>query len=50
VLAGATHVIVAMPGATLDQQAQAMQLARQTGLAVMSLPGGSDLMADDMAA
>ena len=39
VLAGATHVIVAMPGATAEHQARVLDLARQTGLAVMSTPG-----------
>ena len=38
ILAGATHVIVAMPGAPAAQQAQVLELARHTGLAVMSVP------------
>jgi lipopolysaccharide/colanic/teichoic acid biosynthesis glycosyltransferase len=42
VLAGATHVIVALPGATAETQARVIGLARQTGLAVMSTPGSLD--------
>jgi len=42
VLAGATHVIVALPGATPEHQARALELARQTGLVVMSIPGSLD--------
>ena len=38
VLAGATHVIVAMPGATLVDRERATELARHTGLPVMSVP------------
>jgi hypothetical protein len=37
-LAGATHVIVAMPGASAERRAQVIELARQTGLVVMSVP------------
>ena len=47
VLAGATHVIVAMPGAPDAQREHALiALARQTGLAVMSVPGRVDLEED----
>ena len=46
VLAGATHVIVAMPGAQDEQREHALMLARQTGLAVMSVPGRIDLEED----
>jgi lipopolysaccharide/colanic/teichoic acid biosynthesis glycosyltransferase len=42
VLAGATHVIVALPGATAETQARVIGLARPTGLAVMSTPGSLD--------
>ena len=37
-LAGATHVIVAMPGVAAERRERAIELARQTGLAVMSVP------------
>lgn len=47
ILAGATHVILAMPGATETQRLQAMALARHTGLTVMSVP--SQLEAQDLA-
>ena len=47
VLAGATHVIVAMPGASAEKRARVLELARHTGLAVMSVPGGGELRADD---
>ena len=39
VLAGATHVVVAMPGASAERRAQLLALARHTGLVVMSVPG-----------
>lgn len=43
ILAGATHVIVAMPSATEEQRARAIELARHTGLPVFSMPSGSAL-------
>ena len=43
VLAGATHVIVAMPGASAEQRERAFILARQTSLAVMSVPSRVEL-------
>jgi lipopolysaccharide/colanic/teichoic acid biosynthesis glycosyltransferase len=46
VLAGATHVIVAMPGATAEARARVLELARHTGLAVMSVPSRVDLQAE----
>jgi lipopolysaccharide/colanic/teichoic acid biosynthesis glycosyltransferase len=46
VLAGVTHVIVAMPGATPEQRARVIELARQTGLPVMSVPSRMELEAD----
>jgi FlaA1/EpsC-like NDP-sugar epimerase len=54
VLAGATHVIVAMPGASAEQRERAFILARQTSLAVMSVPsrvelqeeGGTEIIAN----
>lgn len=49
VLAGATHVIVALPGATPEHQARVLELARQTGLVVMSLPPRGALQADEAA-
>lgn len=42
-LAGATHVIVAMPGASAERRERAVELARQTGLAVMSVPSRLEL-------
>ena len=50
VLAGATHVIVAMPGATTEQRGRALELAQQTGLAVMSVPSRMELQAEEGAA
>jgi FlaA1/EpsC-like NDP-sugar epimerase len=47
VLAGATHVIVAMPGASDEARERALMLARQTHLAVMSVPSRLDLQADE---
>jgi len=42
-LAGATHVIVAMPGAAAERRAQVIELARQTGLPVLSVPSKLEL-------
>ncbi len=44
--AEATHVIVAMPGASADQRAQAIALARQVGLQVLTVPSQSELQAE----
>jgi len=44
--AEATHVIVAMPGATADQRAQAIALAKQVGLLVLTVPSQSELQAN----
>ena len=49
ILAGATHVIVAMPGAPVDQRARVLALARHTGLAVMSVPSRMELRDDAQA-
>jgi lipopolysaccharide/colanic/teichoic acid biosynthesis glycosyltransferase len=38
ILAGATHVIIAMPEASDPDRARAVMLARSTGLSVMSVP------------
>jgi FlaA1/EpsC-like NDP-sugar epimerase len=38
VLAGATHVVVAMPGASAERRAQVLELARQTRLPVLTVP------------
>jgi hypothetical protein len=38
VLAGATHVIVALPGASAAEQDRVLKLARQSGLTVMTVP------------
>jgi len=50
VLAGATHVIIAMPSASAEQLSSVLALARHTGLPVMSVPGGAALHADDLSA
>ncbi|TXC65455.1 hypothetical protein FSC37_03170 [Piscinibacter aquaticus] len=42
-LAGATHIIVAMPGASAERREQVIELARQTGLTVMSVPSRLEL-------
>ena len=42
-LAGATHVIVAMPGVAAQRREQVIELARQTGLKVMSVPSRVEL-------
>ena len=47
ILAGATHVIVAMPGVSPVLREQALALARHTGLAVMSVPSRRELQAED---
>lgn len=47
VLAGATHVIVAMPGVEAARREQILELARQTGLPVMSVPSRVELQAHD---
>lgn len=46
VLAGATHVIVAMPGASVEERERVITLARQTGLPVMSVPSRMELQAE----
>ena len=43
ILAGATHVIVALPGAPAERRAQVLDWARHTGLAVMSVPSQMEL-------
>jgi FlaA1/EpsC-like NDP-sugar epimerase len=43
VRAGATHVIVALPGATAAQRRRAVALAAQTGLPVLTVPSASEL-------
>ena len=50
VLAGATHVVVALPGASESRREQAMALARQTRLPVLSVPSRSELPAQPMVA
>ena len=50
VLAGATHVIVAMPGASAEQRERVLELARLTGLAVMSVPSRMDLQVEEASA
>jgi FlaA1/EpsC-like NDP-sugar epimerase len=43
VRAGATHVIVALPGATTVQRRRAVELASATGLPVLTVPSVSEL-------
>ena len=43
ILAGATHAIVAMPGATREQRERAIELARHSGLQVMNVPSRQEL-------
>ncbi|MBI3345963.1 MAG: polysaccharide biosynthesis protein [Burkholderiales bacterium] len=42
---GVTHVIVAMPGASAAQRRRALDLASQTGLAVLTVPSSDELLA-----
>ena len=46
ILAGATHVIVALPGATPEQRDRALALARHSGLQVMNVPSRMELQAE----
>jgi FlaA1/EpsC-like NDP-sugar epimerase len=48
VLAGATHVIVAMPGASAEARERAIMLARQTGLTVLSVPSRMALKSEQL--
>lgn len=43
VLAGATHVIIALPEATPQERERALGLARATGLTVLTVPGHEEL-------
>ena len=43
VCAGATHVIVALPGATTVQRRRAVELASATGLPVLTVPSVNEL-------
>jgi lipopolysaccharide/colanic/teichoic acid biosynthesis glycosyltransferase len=45
VLAGATHIIVAMPGVSPERRDQAIELARQSRLPVLTVPSKSELHA-----
>ncbi|MEO6361696.1 MAG: hypothetical protein ABIO71_00550 [Caldimonas sp.] len=49
-LAGATHVVVAMPGASEERRALAVELARQSGLPVLTVPSRNELPAPTMVA
>lgn len=40
---GATHVILAMPGATAEQRERALALAKETGLVILTVPGQAEL-------
>ena len=44
--AEATHVIVAMPGVSAAQRAQAIAVAKQAGLLVLTVPSQNELQAD----
>jgi FlaA1/EpsC-like NDP-sugar epimerase len=46
VRAGATHVIVALPGATAAQRRRAIEAAAATGLVVLTVPSASELQHD----
>ena len=46
ICAGATHVIVAMPGASAEQRAHAIDLARHAGLLVLTVPSQSELRSE----
>jgi len=43
ILAGATHVIVAMPGASHEQRERAIELARHSGLQVLNVPSKREM-------
>jgi lipopolysaccharide/colanic/teichoic acid biosynthesis glycosyltransferase len=43
---GATHIIVAMPGASATQRERAVALARQTGLLVLTVPSQRELQSE----
>ena len=45
VLAGATHVIIALPGAAPKRRAQVLELARQSRLPVLTVPSKDELHA-----
>jgi FlaA1/EpsC-like NDP-sugar epimerase len=42
---GITHLIIAMPGATLQQRRHALDLAAKTELPVLTVPGSEELLA-----
>jgi FlaA1/EpsC-like NDP-sugar epimerase len=43
VIAGATHIIIALPGATVTERRRAFELAAATGLPVLTVPSISEL-------
>jgi lipopolysaccharide/colanic/teichoic acid biosynthesis glycosyltransferase len=45
VIAGATHIVVAMPGASEERRARVVELATQTRLPVLTVPGRTELTA-----
>jgi lipopolysaccharide/colanic/teichoic acid biosynthesis glycosyltransferase len=45
---GATHVIVAMPGATAEQRAKAIALAKESSLLVLTVPSQSELQQESV--
>jgi lipopolysaccharide/colanic/teichoic acid biosynthesis glycosyltransferase len=46
ILAGATHVIVAMPGVAPEQRERAIELARHSGLQAMNVPSKQELQGE----
>lgn len=46
ICAGATHVIVAMPGASAERRAAAIELAQRCGLLVLTVPSQTELQAE----
>jgi len=51
ICSGATHIIVAMPGASEEERSRAFSLAKQTGLPVLTVPAHHELEpADDTTA
>lgn len=47
ICASATHVIIAMPTATTEQRARAVDLAKHAGLLVLTVPSQDELQAQD---
>ena len=47
ICSSATHVIVAMPGASTEERARAVELAKHAGLLVLTVPSQDELQAHD---